>query len=182
MEPELSLTVSTQKPLSKSLKYLLEKGVIFQHLPPEIVYITRGDTLKLQSDLPDVTASSYGRNYETFWDFSPSLTTTQEEAVRLIDSMNSSVESVDVRASLKENGTTLVLTNTTLNDSGVYHLRILGPLSTAAIHKDFNVIVEGINCILVHCIALNVHILTAGNGNVHMENHQTGNMLKEVKL
>ncbi|CAB4012608.1 carcinoembryonic antigen-related cell adhesion molecule 1 isoform X5 [Paramuricea clavata] len=130
-----------------------EKGVISPiDLPPEIVYITRGDTLKLQSDLPDVTASSYGKNYETFWDFSPSLTTTtQEEAVRLIDSMDSSVESLDVRASLKENGTTLVLTNTTFNDSGVYHLRILGPLSTTAVHKDFNVIVEDKAIASIHC-------------------------------
>lgn len=109
------------------------------------MYITRGDTLKLEPNLPDSLANSSARSYETFWDFSSSFLSKQDEAVRIIGFTKGSVEDMDKRASLSGNGTTLVLKNTTLNDSGIYHFRVMIALSKMEIHKDFNVIVEGMD-------------------------------------
>lgn len=105
--------------------------------------MAKGETLKLKPKLSEIYPDSDDKNYETFWDFSTPLTSKQEEAVRIIGLEDGSLKRFDVRASLEENGTTLVLTNTTFNDSGVYHLRTIKSLSTKAIHKDFHVIIEG---------------------------------------
>ena len=109
----------------------------------QIVYVTRGDTLKLQPNLSHDIASPNGKNYEIFWDFSSQLVSKQENTVRIIELMEDPVEALDARASLEDNGTALVLTNTNLSDSGIYHLRIVKPLITTAVHMDFHVIVEG---------------------------------------
>lgn len=113
---------------------------------PQMVHVTRGQTLKLRPSLPEIAlVSSSGKNYETFWDFSSVLESREEEsAVRLISWTESSMKNVDNRMSLEKNGTTLVLRNTTLNESGVYHIRMMKPKSTStAVHVDFNVVVEG---------------------------------------
>ncbi|XP_028402497.1 uncharacterized protein LOC114525374 [Dendronephthya gigantea] len=112
---------------------------------PQIVHVTRGQNLKLRPSLPEVFVSSSGENYEKFWDFSSVLRSRKEENadVRIISWTESSIKDVDNKISLEENGTTLVLRNTTLNESGVYHFRMMKPKSTTtAIHVDFNVDVE----------------------------------------
>ena len=117
-------------------------------LQQPIVYVTRGDTLKLKPMLPETTTDSDDKNYKTFWDFSTPLTSQQEGAVRIIGLEDGSLKSFDARASLEENGTTLVLKNTTFNDSGVYHLRtmksFMSTINVKAIRKDFRVVIEGV--------------------------------------
>mgnify|MGYP002803947226 FL=1 len=108
---------------------------------PQILYITKGDVLRLKPNLPGVMTTA--KNYEIFWDFSPSLLAKQEETIRIITLMEDSVKIMDERASLGANNTSLILTNTTLNDSGVYRVRFVKKLSITAIHTDFHVTVEG---------------------------------------
>lgn len=125
----------------KFCNYFAESGKRLRLNVPQIVYLARGDTLKLEPTSIDSLPSSYGKKYGTFWDFSPSSLKAQESEIRIIDS---TFKRFDVRASLEQNGTVLILTNTTLNDSGVYHLRIVELYKTTLIHKEFHVIVEGI--------------------------------------
>ena len=106
--------------------------------------MARGDTLKLKPKVSEILADFDDKTYEIFWDFSTPLASKQEEAIRIIGLEDGSLKSFDVRASLEENSATLVLTNTTFNDSGIYHLRTMKSLSAKAIHKDFHVIIEGI--------------------------------------
>ena len=108
---------------------------------PQILYITKGDALRLKPNLPGDVATN--KNYEIFWDFSSSLVSKQEETIRIIELMEDSIKITDGRASLGESNTSLILTNTTLKDSGVYHVRFVKTLSITAIRVDFHVIVEG---------------------------------------
>jgi hypothetical protein len=103
------------------------------------LYITRGGALELKPNLPHDIITD--KNYEIFWDFSTSLVLKLEETIRIVELVEGSVKIMDDRASLGENGTSLILTNTTLSDTGVYHVRFVKSL--AVMHIDFHVIVEG---------------------------------------
>ena len=114
---------------------------------PKTVYLAKGDTLKLQLYPPENDTNSYHQSYAIIWEFSTSLASKSNEAVRIISTTKGFVERFDTRASLGDNGTSLILKNTTFNDSGVYHVRMMETVSNTTSHKDFKVIIAGV-CVL----------------------------------